>query len=188
MIDVSDMRTRLNDPDANADLLVPLIDGAYTYVEAQTRRMFRESTAVTEYLTGIGSRTMVLSGWMTADAEVAVSEREYPGATPTALVADTDFELRATQTDRILVRLGSETKWKDGYEYAVTYTTSGFLPEDIADLIAGLVALRYQLAGNESVRSESIAGYSYTRFGEGDLDAIPGARETIEAWRPPVLA
>lgn len=197
MISVADMLLRLGDGFADIDqiLLQDLIEGAHAFVERQTRRTFREVAADTVYLTGNGSRRLwlpeppVMVG-SPAAYDVAVEESRYPGGTSTTLALATDFEVRMHGSEGWLARLGG-SYWKNGYEYAVTYShgyAADAYPEDVVDVVAGLVALRVQLAGMEATRSESVGGYSYTRFGEGDLDAIPGALDTIEAWRPPVFA
>ena len=193
MITVAEMRTRLDDATADADLLGLLIDGAYAYVETQTRRSFRAPAPETIVLIGAGTRNLYLPEKPDTTVSITVTEAAYAGATTTAVAeaASDGFEVRTRGHEGWLVRLGESGEWTAGYEYAVTYTHGYAVdgePDDIRDLVAGLVALKYQIAGAEGLRSENIGGYSYTRFGDGDLDAIPGARETIEAWRRPVLA
>lgn len=201
MITVTDILARLGDAGEGADVGVvqSLIDGALAFVESETRRSFRAQAPVEEIIVGRGSRNLWLSEppVLGIDYEaITVMEAAYPGADPTEIEEGTGngFAVRLLGNERtreaVLVRLGREI-WRRGYEYTVRYTrgyTDETFPADIADLVAGLVSLRLSLAGVEAVRSETIGGYSYTRFGEGDLDAIPGARATIENWRRAVLA
>lgn len=195
MLTVAEAQARMGDTTTDTGVVYALIEGAHAFVEKQTGRSFRAAASGTLYLDGGGSRRLylpeppILTGTPPA-YDVAVEERSYPGADATTLVLDTDFALRPNNGAPYLVRL-ENLVWRQGYEYAVAYTT-GYeddeYPADIVDLVAGLVSLRVQLGGMEAVRSESVGGYSYTRFGEGDLDAIPGARDTIAAWRRPVYA
>lgn len=201
MITVDEIILRLGDEGegANPELLQRLIDGALAFVESQTRRSFRGHAPFEEVIIGRGKRTLWLSEppvLGVAYESITVLEAAFPGADPTEIEEGTEngFNVRLLGNEReregVLVRLGREI-WRKGYEYTVRYTrgyTEETFPADIADLVAGLVSLRVSLAGMEAVRSETIGGYSYTRFGEGDLDAIPGARDTIEAWRRHILA
>ena len=178
---------------ADPTLLADMIARAVAFVEQQTGRYFGTPEQVTEYLQGYGSRWLRLNDEaqvFDSDDEVdAVEERCVPGGDVT-LLGLTDFAVRPSSTTSVLVRLGGPG-WRINYEYAVTYTR-GFVvdegPADIEQLLIDLIALRLGLRGREGLRSESIGGYSYTRFGEGDLDSIDGAWPTIRAWRHPVVA
>jgi hypothetical protein len=188
-----EMLERLGDEGegANPVLLDSLIKGALAYVETQTRRSFRPPAVVEEIIYGRGLPNLDLSEppITSIDYEgIRVLEAAYPGADPVEIEegAEGGFNVRVSGHEGWLVRLGPAGRWADGREYTVRYTRGylpGAYPADIVDLVAGLVSLRVSLAGMEAVRSESIGGYSYTRFGEGDLDAIPGALDTIDGWR-----
>ena len=174
------------------DLVKAMESRAVAFLQTATSRYLGPVEALTEFLRGNGTDYLVLGdvAWPT-DLEdyLAVSERTRPGAVATELDA-TAFELRSMQRGSVLARL-DELGWQWGWEYAVTYrrgyaTDAG--PREIEQIVIDLVALRVSLLGHMGMRSESIGGYSYTRFGEGDLDSLDGAREVIAAWRAPVFA
>lgn len=176
-------------------LLADMIERAVAFIQTQTRRYFGPITEFTDYRYGAGGRSLWLTDRVIPDeyGEVMLlEERPYPGGTATPFLI-ADYAVRtgpeASDVSR-LVRLGGYV-WTDTYEYAVTYERGYNVdngPPDITQLVIDLVALKLKLRGFEGMRSETIGGYSYTRFGEGDLDAIDGARSLIKAWRPQVLA
>lgn len=177
------------------DVLQGMIDRAVDFLETQTRHYFGPVVTVTEYLNGAGSRHLYLAEPIAVvdsdSGDITVEERPYPGAVATVIAID-EFQARPAKHQTLLVRGGSSgAMWTRGLEYAVTYE-QGYavdgLPGDIEQLVMDLIALRLKFLGKEGMRSESIGGYSYTRFGEGDLDSIDGAKATIEAWRRPVFA
>lgn len=197
MISTDEMLLRLGDDhaDTDTDLLEKLIEGAHTYVETQTRRSFRGIETFSEVLEGRGTTRLFLHSPFASGVyeTLMVWEFSEPGATPTEIVegASDGFEVRESKYGTHLIRLGGYV-WTDGYEYEITYTrgyVAGEEPADIRDLIAALVAHKLQIrgAGGGAMRSETIGGYSYTRFGSDDLEAVPFAKETIEAWRRPIL-
>lgn len=174
-------------------MLSEMITRAQAFIEVQTRRYFGLVSNVTEYLSGNGSRHLRLAEPVVPDEyDVAidlVEERDYPGGTATE-ITDTEYATRDGGNTSYLVRLGGYV-WTTGKEYAVTYdrgypTDEG--PPDIEQLVIDLIALRLKFRGLEGMRSETIGGYSYTRFGDGDLDSIDGAWTTIKAWRRLVFA
>lgn len=171
-------------------VLLALIAGSVAFVQTQTRRYFGERAVVQEYLDGNNSYHLRLSELAhtedSDDPTITVIERCTPS---TAVGPVTEFELRDSENTTFLVRTDGAV-WGSGYEYVVTYLR-GFAvdqgPKDIEQLLLDLVALRVHLGGAPALRSEQIGGYSYTRFGEGDLDALPGSRDTLAAWRRYVL-
>lgn len=170
-------------------VLQEMIARAEDLVERQTGgRFFGKKAAHTDYLSGNGSRHLRLSEAVTGNVTL-VNEREYPGGTPTE-ITDTEYAVRPSGTTSVLVRLGGD-RWISGMEYEVTYER-GYAPDsgpkDVEQLVIDLVGLKLKMRGKDGMRSESIGGYSYTVFGEGDFDAIPGAWDTIKAWRRLVLA
>jgi len=171
-------------------VLADMIGRAVEFIQSQTRRYFGPVTETTEYLSGNGSRTLRLSepAVITDSASEVneVLERLYAGADPTTI---TDFEIREGANTSYLVRLDGSV-WTFGYEYQVTYSRGYVVdegPKDIEDMILGLIKVKLKFAGHEGMRSETAAGYSYTRFGDEDLDAVEGARDTIKAWRRLIL-
>lgn len=202
MISLADLKAYLgidSDDTSEDAVLTTLEANAVAFIQTQTRRYFGPPEEFEEILTGDGSRTLWLSeqpidapdDQYAIEGKVAVDEREYPGADETALVAGEDFEVRTAGNEGRLVRLGSSGKWKCEYEYICTYWRGypeGEEPKDIRQLVLDLVSTRRSIKGMEALRSETAPDYSYTRFGEGDLDAIPGGRDTIAAWRRLVFA
>jgi hypothetical protein len=179
---------------AKADpvLLQDMIDRALAFIESQTRRAFGLPATVTEFLSGNGSRILRLPeppAVPDSDGEIdLVEERAYPGA-PAAIVPLEEIQVRLSGNNAYLARLGGPI-WCQGFEYAVTYRHGYELdhgPKDIEQLLIDLIALRLAFRGKDGMRSETIGGYSYTRFGEGDLDSIDGAWATVRAWRRLVL-
>lgn len=172
---------------------------AVAFVETQTGRYFGPPELVEEFIRGNGSRNLWLRDHVTTvegesgsgddDALVTVGEWDYPGGTGTDLVQDVDFVLRQLAKESLLVRMANGA-WTDGYEYAVTYWRgyqAGEEPADIRQLVLDLIRGRWAQRGAFGLKSETIEGYSYTRFDDRDLDAM-GGWGTITLWRRPVLA
>jgi len=166
-------------------------DAALAFIQTQTRRYFGPIASTTDILAGSGTRSL----WLPESAVVAepltitVQEFAHPGASPTAIVEDASdgFQLRGAR----LIRLGGSGLWTRGYEYAVTYSRGyeeNAGPKDVEDLLIELVRLKVNADGEEVMKSETIGGYSYTRFDDGDLESIDGASDTIKAWRRLVFA
>lgn len=176
--------------DVAESLLKDMEARAVEFIGRQAGRYFGASDEITEYLSGSGNRILRLPEPLTTDEAVTlVEERAYPGGTATE-IPDDGFQVRPSDTSTILVRTGGNV-WTCGMEYAVTYTRGYETdqgPKDIEQLIVDLIALRLTFRGREGLRSESIGDYSYTRFGEGDLDSIDGAWATIGVWRRPAFA
>lgn len=174
-------------------LLGDLIARAVAFVQTQTRRYFGPVQEATEWVPGSNSRHLYLSDVAIPNddgALVLIEERAYPGGSPTEIEAS-GYVVRHGDHISYLVRAGNGAKWTAGLEYAVTYergydTDAG--PADIEALIIELVAHKLKFTGKEGMRSESISGYSFTRFGDDDLDAINGAKSTLSAWKRPVFA
>lgn len=198
MIGLEDLKDYLgiSDDDTSEDaVLVELEANAVAFVQTQTGRYFGPPEEFEEIVEGSGLRRL----WMSdkpVESEyqedlVEVVERPYPGGTATTLEIATDYEVRTGDRTGWLVRLGSAGRWTSGYEYTLTYYRgylAGTEPGDIRQLVLDLVSLRRTLKGREALRSETAPDYAYTRFGEGDLDAIPGAWDTIRAWKRLVYA
>jgi hypothetical protein len=172
-------------------LIADMIERATAFVQTQTGRYFGPIVTATDYLDGRGGRFLGLSQVAIPNENgelVLVEERAYPGGTAT-VVLPADYQVRNSDRLSTLVRLGGDV-WTRGLEYAVTYERGYDVdggPPDVSQLVIDLIALRLKFIGKEGMRSETIGGYSYTRFGEGDLDSIDGAKATINAWRRPVL-
>lgn len=177
----------------DAGLAQDMTDRARVFVERQTHRYFGPKANVTEAARGTGTRQLMLRDNVVGEV-VSVIEQEYPGATPTTIAVVSEsvtdgYELRHTAEDSVLVRSGGGV-WTFDWEYLVTYERGYAIdkgPKDIEALVIGLVGMRFKLIGREGLRSEDIGGYAWTRFGEGDLDALDGAWDTIKAWRRPVF-
>jgi hypothetical protein len=172
----------------DSGILEEMIARATAFVETQTRRYFGEKTARTVYVSGTGGRFLRLAeAFVGSPADI--EERPYPGGTLTTIPI-ASYEVRQDGSASALVRIDGAV-WARGYEYAVV-VEQGYDPEevpgDIVDVVIGLVGVKLKFQGHEGMRSESIGGYSYTRFGDDDLDAVPGAKATLAAWRRPVIA
>lgn len=187
-----------NVPESDLPLLEDMRDAALRFIESQTGRYFGKVVLVEEWIDGTGFRNLWLGEpvVVTNPVTLAVSEFTHPGATAVVLVEDTDYELRVSTApgarEGYLVRLGGSSVWDRCYEYLVTYSRGYALnagPRDIEHVLVGLVRSRYTSGGSEVMKSETIGGYSYTRFDAGDLAALPGVDQaTVDAWRRPVLA
>lgn len=178
--------------EADTAALEALERGAVAFIERQTDRYFGPPEEITEYVTGAGGRRIWLRDHPIVDEyhALAIVERSYPGGDATE-ISDSVWQLRESDREFPLVRLGSDGPWTRDFEYAVTYWRGyeeGDEPADIRQLVLDLVKVRWQLRGHEALRSETIGGYSYVRFGNDDVDACAGAWSTIEAWRRPVYA
>lgn len=191
---ISDAKIRaaldLEATDPTPQLLAAFRDRALGYIETQTGHFFGVPEETVEFLRGDGSRYLRLSD---VGAVTQVLESAYPGGDQTALSGEgsgADFTAREASHTTYLVRLGSDGVWTADYEYEVHYTR-GYLvdtgPKDIERLLLGIIGLAWRLQGNEGLRSETIGGYAWTRFGDGGLDSIDGAKETIDLWRRRVM-
>lgn len=191
MIETAELIEYLEADAGDTAVLEQLERAAAAFVSRQTGRYFGEPAEHSITLVGSGSRRLWLPDApidpeVPADPLVTIEERAYPGEDPTTLVIDTDFALRGSE----LIRLGGYS-WTRGYEYEATYRRGyepGTEPEDIRQLVLDLVSVRFAMHGREAMRSEGMGGYSYTRFGDSDLDAVMGGDATINAWRVPVVA
>lgn len=169
---------------------------AVAHVESLLGRYFGPPQLVEEFLIGKGGRRLYLRDHPAPDPEypddpasALVSESSELGGDATALDAS-DFVLRVGERESVIVRSGGDV-WTKDYEYPVTYWRgypAGEEPADIRELVIGLVRHRWGMAGKDGLRSETIGGYAWTRFEGSDLEAIPGAKDTIEAWRRPAVA
>jgi hypothetical protein len=124
---------------------------------------------------GSGTSFLFLPGGVATNSApaVTIAERAYPGATPTTLIAGTDYERRGAR----LVRLGG-AHWVAYYEYTIT-STVGYAEADapplLREAVLQLVSITYGQRGTEDVQSETVGDYSYTRTysqGGGGQSAI----------------
>lgn len=169
---------------------------ALAFVNTQTRRYFGPVEEAEEFLTGRGRRDLWLAEPPTlVDAydAVSVSEVAYPGADSTDILegSESGFDLRIAGHEGKLVRRGPCGVWTRGYEYVVRYPR-GYEedagPKDIEDVLIELVRLRQSAAGEEVMKSESIGGYSFTRFDSDDVGALPTEQQrTLKSWTRPVF-
>lgn len=173
-----------------------LIRRATAFIETQTGRYLGLPEDFTEYVIGDGGRNLWLRDLpYAADYDeppvVLVTERCDPGDDGETLDADSHFLLRMQDREARLVRIGRSC-WRRGWEYEVSYTRGWPVdegPGDLRQLVISLCSLRINERGNEGIRSETIGqDYSYTRFQGSDLALVPGAEDTIAAWRRPVYA
>lgn len=186
----------IDDHATDAPLLAEWRDAAIAFIQTQTRRYFGPVETFTDILVGKGVRRL----WLThrpfvgvGAAATTVQEYAYAGGTATDIVegASSGFAVRVSDRAGHLVRLGASGVWTRGREYVVTYSrgyVEDGLPKDIEQLVIDLVGLRWHSFGDEVMKSETIGGYSYTRFEDGDLDSIDGAELTLNAWRRAVFA
>lgn len=197
MISPEELATLIGGDNYDAAKVEELERGAVAYIETQTGRYFGPPDLVEEFVTGNGAGRLWLRDHVTTTYEegdppvVTVLERLYPGGDATALVQGTDYELRQVDRESYLVRLDGNA-WTGGSEFGVTYWrgyAEDEIPADIRDLVLALVRFRWadQLAGRMGLKSETIGGYSYTRFGSDDLEAVSGW-DTLRAWKRPVVA
>ena len=185
----------LEDPSArDLDRLEKLEAAAVAFVQTWTGRYFGPPVEHSEVLIGAGSGRIWLSHAPVAVGDgplVILEERAYPGADPHPLVIDEDFGVVVSGGEAELVRYSPALNWSRGYGYTARYHRGypeGEEPADIRQLVTDLVAVRWGLIGREGLRSESVGSYSYTRFGDSDLDAVMGGRDTLDLWRRPVVA
>jgi hypothetical protein len=181
---------------ANPVELGNMIDRAVAFVQTQTRRYFGPVEGITEYVCGTGGRSLPLREVAVIDADSpldSVEERQYPGADAT-VIDNTAYRVKTEDDESYLIRTDGLIWWA-GYEYAVTYQHGYDLdmgPKDIESVIVGLVEIWMEAATGSDLKSETIGGYSYTKFDAASvattIAAIPGAADTIAAWRRVVLA
>lgn len=181
----------------DADRLLEIEAGAVAFVETQTGRYFGPPELFEEFIYGKGGSRIYLRDHVTSDpdypgdaAVVTLSERGVIGGNPTELHQDTDFVLRQGTREFVLLRTAGDA-WPVNYENEAIYWRgyqAGEEPADIRELVIGLIQHRWDMVGKAGLRSETIGGYAWSRFEGSDLDAVPGARDTIEAWRRPAVA
>lgn len=179
--------------DVDAGILEQMILQARSIVQTQTNRYFGPLVTQSDYLSGNGSRHLRLHAIpivVDDEYDLTVIEREYPGATTATTLDPSEYQLRQGDKQSTLVRTGGE-KWIQGYEYEVIYER-GYDeddgPKDVEQLIVRMVEAELNLRGKTGIRSESSGGYSVTFATEASLASIPGAMDTIKAWRRLVLA
>lgn len=204
MISQADLEVFLDiGADTDTALLIDLEGAAVEWFQNRTGgRFFGLAAAVTEYHRGTGTEELFLEEVPTiAAAAIIVVEQAYEGDSGATTLTDTDDDGYTLRGEH-LVRKGGYL-WKVGYEYKVTYsrgyteigdTTPDTIdaPDDVRQAIKQLVAFWYNAgdpaAGSSGLTSEKIGNYSYTRgalFSNADamLNAIPGLRETVHAWK-----
>ena len=162
-------------------------DAALAYIESQTHLTFGPAVSTTRYVKGTGSFQLYLPE--PTSTITGVTEYSYPGATGAALAVTTDYIVRVEGRETYLLRVGSGAVWTRGYEYAVT-SSVGYAedegPKDVEDWLIALVRSEWSTSGEEVMKSETVGGYSYTRFDAVTLDAKH--QETLKAWRRLVFA
>jgi len=170
-----------------------MIARAVAWVQTQTHRYFGTPIDTPEYYRGLGLYELYLNEHFTegdSDDEVTVLERLTPSL---SIAAVTGFDVRDHGTATVLIRTDGAV-WGQGYDYTVTYRRGYDVdcgPADIEQLLLDWIALKLNTQGSDGLRSESLAGYSYERAASGDgiqVQQIPGAGDTIAAWRRPVIA
>ena len=194
MIDVERLKLMLrittNDDDV---LLIELTDHAVAFVSTYTNRHFGLAADRREYHIGLGGPLLPLRANIydnMSAPSITVTEQRAPGLDVVVIdeTAADGFELRTGPRNAWLVRAGGYV-WKMGFEYLVDYTV-GYdwdgLPGDVESVIVSLVGRRYHFIGSSGLKSETIGGYSYTRFTETDLE--DDDRRALDAWREPVIA
>jgi hypothetical protein len=196
VISTTKLRAALQLPTTFSEVLLgDLRDRAVAFVERQTGRYFGLPVEQVDILTGTGTRHLSLTELVVDGEAVAVIEQEYAGADATGLEPSTGFQVRHTGYSSVLTRVGGD-RWALDREYLVTYTRGYVVdsgPGDIEQLIVALVGLRIAGMGADGIQTETIGGYSYSKYAihayeDGDMRSIPGAVRTIEAWKGPVFA
>lgn len=204
MISLEDLKAYLGiaEDDTSEDArLTELERNAVQFIQSQTQRYFGPLELTTEIITGLGHKRLWLAEppveVSSGDPTAMVEEATYPGAEQTEYEEGVDFSVRyfgnigGPDYQGFLMRLGSGTVWTIAYEYEVTYWrgyAEGDEPGDIRQLVLDMCSVKSTLVGREGFRSETAPDYSYVRFGEGDLDAVPGGRATLDAWKRLVYA
>lgn len=185
----------VDDPSvADLDRLETLERSAVAFVQTWTGRYFGPVVEHTEILTGTGGPRLWLSDLpRPAEGEPLVTVKESPrlGVEPRPLTIDQDFAVLLQGSEAQLVRYLPGLGWPHDYVYEVSYRRGykpGEEPADIRQIVIDLVAVKYSMIGREALRSESVGGYSYTRFGASDLDAVMGGAAALNIWRRPVVA
>lgn len=199
MITPEDLLVLIGGADYNATQVEDLERGAVAFIQTQIGRYFGPPELVEEFAIGNGGRRLYLRDHVTNGPDeyedeppmLVVVERSVPGGTASVLVQGVDFDLRQQEKESYLVRLDGGVWTKDN-EYAVTYWRgyqAGEEPEDIRALVIALVRFGWEsiVEGTLGMKSETIGGYSYERFGKDDLESVSGW-DTIEAWHRPVVA
>lgn len=173
--------------DADLPALERARDAALAYIEAQTNRTFGSAVSTTRYLRGTGTSELYLPE--PTSTITGVSEYTYSGAVGEALTVTDDYLVRPDGRETYLIRVGSGAVWTRGYEYAVT-STVGYAedggPKDVEDVLIELVRQKMNAGGEEVMKSETVGGYSYTRFDAPSLST--DAQDTLKRWRQLVFA
>lgn len=193
MIQINELIHYLGAEDGDDDVILELERNAVAFVETQTGRYFGPLVEATEEIDGSGTGKLWLS-----EIPADNPDDDYDG--PLVLVSGApigsdalaveSFALRTKGRDSVLVRTDGET-WLSGYEYVVNYWkgyAAGEEPGDIRQLVLDLVSAKWQGMDDVLLKSETVGGYSYTRFDASDLAGIVGGQATIDAWRRLVYA
>lgn len=144
------------------ELLTMLEDQAATFVDTQTGRKFSApiEDERTEFVSGLGTRTLFLAGHVSGDEPEIVSVRRR--ALNGIDFEDVDPEEYILRGDTLVSTGGP---WSHLYEYEVVYA-DGYevdtAPADIQALVIDLVGIAFSALGEEGIKSETIGDYSYT--------------------------
>jgi hypothetical protein len=162
------------------------LERALAWVSGETRRYFGPVAEFVERRTGSG-RTLWLDEIPLLDAEadpprVLTVERRVDEVWTAYDPAADEYEL-----------LGHLLYRSEGWpcqEYGLRVTMwagyeAGEIPGDVEQLVLELVATWWRDRGNENLRSETIGGYSYTRWGPTMTgDEMPSQwAATLQRWR-----
>ncbi|MFW6012481.1 MAG: hypothetical protein ACOC92_02095 [bacterium] len=164
--------------DADQELLEDALERVLDWIEGETGRHFREPEEFVERFDGGGERIWLRE--LPLESPALKVERRKDGEWD--IVSDGDYE-------RIGHELWHDEEWPGGKnDLRVTYTAGyavGSLPGDIEELALEMLASWWRDRGRENLRSETIGGYSYTRWGPTmAADQLPGGwRETLHRWR-----
>ncbi len=187
---------------ADQALVLDAADRALAWVETQTGRYFHEPAEFVLRFDG-GGKTI----WLPEIPASETVESDTVDILTVEVRIGTEWEEKSADDDYELIRgpylwemprlvykpLSACYVWPSGYQNVrATYSAGyepGFLPGDIEQLIVDMVATWYRDRGSENLRSETIDGYSYTRWMPTSEAGISEAwKSTLEKWRHQVYA
>lgn len=188
--------------EAQVPIVQDAVERALVWVETQFGRHFHTARELTYRFSGgptcgphkksLFLPEIPLEDEAESETVYMITVEEKNAADEWETVDPTDYELIIPNALYEMPELVHDSYWTAGYKnIRVTLTAgyvSGSLPGDIEQLVLDLVGTWWRDRGHENLRSETIDGYSYTRW-TPTADSIPATwGDTLTRWKHPVLA
>ncbi len=202
MIDSETLTEWFGLTDAQLPIVEDAVERALVWVETQFGRHFHTARSFAYRFSGGPScgpnkKTLFLPEIPLEDEAESetvflITVEEKNSADEWETVDATDYELIIPNFAYEMPQLVHDSFWPAGHLNIRVTLTAGYvvggLPGDIEQLVLDLVGTWWRDRGKENLGSESIDGYSYTRW-TPTADSIPTTwSSTLTRWKHPVFA